>query len=860
MRFTLSQIQSIIQQSLAGNTAQDIVIDTLLTDSRSLSTPESTIFFALTTAHGTGTKYIRPLYEKGVRVFATDTLEGLSLSDIPEAAVLVGGALDALQRIGAWNRNSNTPLKVVGITGSNGKTVVKEWLYQLIGNRQRTVRSPKSYNSQIGVPLSLALIRPDTRLALIEAGISQPGEMERLERIIRPDIAVITNIGSAHQKNFNSLLEKAQEKLILARNARYVVYPADSEVMQEVVSIAGFPKERLMGWSLTDSAAPLYVSSIQSDDFHTDITYHLFNGTTGTYRIPFIDAASIENSITCMATAVVMGYDASNVADKMASLEPVAMRLEVKEGQRGLTLINDSYNSDINSLSIALDFMSRRQAGPAANMQVRSSATEGNMPSPAVSDRGNVPSAAAGGVQKQIVILSDILQSGEDHAELYMQVNQMLEEHGVDRLIAVGTQIERYMSLFHLEYAHFRTTDELIHSSVLEGLHDAIVLIKGARAFNFDNITALLEKRVHETILEVNLQAVVDNLNHYRAMLHNGEKIVCMVKASAYGAGSIEVSKTLQEHNVDYLAVAVADEGVALRQAGITSHIMIMNPEMTSFHDLFEYQLEPEVYNFSILNALIRAANREGVTRFPIHLKLDTGMHRLGFNPVSDIDALIAALQGQQALAPASVFSHFVGSDGSEFDDFTRQQFTLFDQASRKIQAAFPHKILRHICNTAGIERFPQYHLDMVRLGIGLYGIDPFTNGVINTISTLKTTILQIRDVPATDTVGYSRRGVLTRPSKIAAIPIGYADGLNRHLGRGVGYCLVNGQKAHYVGNICMDVAMIDVTDIDCKEGDQVEIFGDHLPVTVLSDLLDTIPYEILTGVSERVKRVYYQQ
>ncbi len=842
MKFTLSEIQSITGQLLVGNTKQNIIIDTLLTDSRSLTAPESTIFFALTTSHGSGTKYILPLYEKGVRVFATDTLEGLSLTNIPEAAVLVGGALDALQSIGAWNRAQNTQMKVVGITGSNGKTIVKEWLYQLIGNCQHTVRSPKSYNSQIGVPLSLALVRDDTRLALIEAGISQPGEMERLQRIIRPDIAVITNIGSAHQKNFHTLLDKAKEKLLLAKDARYVVYPADNKVMEEAVSTMNIPSERLMGWSATDTNAPLFVSEINNDGNTTLITYHLHNGKGGTFRIPFIDAASIENSITCMATAVALGYDDSDVAKKMATLEPVAMRLEVKEGQRGLTLINDSYNSDINSLSIALDFMTRRQAGPTSNPISANSAEP------------------TGKKQQQIVILSDILQSGEEPAELYGQVSKMLEEHGVTRLIAVGKQIEQYMGLFHLEYAHFRSTDELIHSGVLDGLNNAIVLIKGARAFNFDNITALLEKRVHETILEVNLQAVVDNLNHYRSMLKNGEKMVCMVKASAYGAGSIEVSKTLQEHNVDYLAVAVADEGVALRQAGITSHIMIMNPEMTSFHDLFEYRLEPEVYNFSILNALIHAANREGVTRFPIHLKLDTGMHRLGFNPRTDIDALLDVLHNQQALTPASVFSHFVGSDGKEFDDFTRQQFALFDEGSRKIQSAFPHKILRHICNTAGIERFPQYHLDMVRLGIGLYGIDPFTNGVINTISTLKTTILQIRDVPATDTVGYSRRGVLTRPSRIAAIPIGYADGLNRHLGRGVGYCLVNGQKAYYVGNICMDVCMIDVTDIDCKEGDQVEIFGDHLPVTVLSDLLDTIPYEILTGVSERVKRVYYQQ
>ena len=415
------------------------------------------------------------------------------------------------------------------------------------------------------------------------------------------------------------------------------------------------------------------------------------------------------------------------------------------------------------------------------------------------------------------------------------------------------------MSAFTIPCKHFATTGQLIQSHLLDTLHDAIVLIKGARIFRFDKITALLEKRVHETILEVNLNAVVDNLNHYRSLMKPDTKIVCMVKANAYGAGSIEVCKTLQDHKVDYLAVAVADEGVALRQAGIHSHIMIMNPEMTAFHDLFAYNLEPEVYSFKLLHALIHAANHEGITNFPVHIKLDTGMHRLGFDPEADVEQLIDALSQQSAVRPVSVFSHFVGSDGDTFDDFTAHQFALFDKASLRLQQAFPHRILRHICNSAGIERFPQYHLDMVRLGIGLYGINPFDNSVINTISTLRTTILQIRDVPSTDTVGYSRWGKLSRNSRIAAIPIGYADGLSRHLGNRKGYCLVGGRKASYVGNICMDVCMLDVTDIPCQPGDEVEVFGDNLPVTVLSDLLDTIPYEVLTSVSERVKRVYFQ-
>lgn len=825
MKYTLQDIINILDCKTFGNHSQSIEIDTLLTDSRSLTTPESSLFFAIKTNHGNGGSYIPALYNAGVRCFVC-LEECVDTNTMPEATFLcVENSLEALQKIAAHHRNANTNLKVVGITGSNGKTIVKEWLYQLIGDKQKTIRSPKSYNSQIGVPLSIALIQDNTELALIETGISLPGEMQRIANIVNPDVAVLTNIGSAHQENFESLKQKALEKLLLASKASKVIYCADDEVINEAIAESNLNDSILYGWSTQNASAQVYISSIKSDNTTTTITCVISQNQTYTYSIPFIDSASIENSITCFATAVALDYDPVVIAEAMSRLEPVAMRLEVKEGQRGLTIINDSYNSDINSLTIALDFMGRR-------LQQSS--------------------------QERILILSDILQSGEAKLLLYNKVAGLIDSQNISMLITVGPDTGSYSNLFSTPSLHYASTSELIGSNVLSTLHDATVLIKGARSFHFDRITALLEKRVHETILEVNLNAIVDNLNHYRSLMQPHEKIVCMVKASAYGAGSVEVSKTLQDHNVDYLAVAVADEGVALRQGGIHGHIMIMNPEMTAFHDLFQYNLEPEVYNFNLLNALIHAAKREGITNFPIHIKLDTGMHRLGFNPQSDIEQLISILQQQDALKPCSIFSHFVGSDGDRFDDFTHHQFEIFNEASLRIQKAFPHRILRHICNSAGIERFPQYHLDMVRLGIGLYGINPFDNSVINTISTLKTTILQIRDVPAVDTVGYSRWGKLTRDSRIAAIPIGYADGLNRHLGRGVGYCLVNGQKAPYVGNICMDVCMIDVTDIDCKEGDSVEIFGDNLPVTVLSDLLDTIPYEILTSVSERVKRVYF--
>jgi alanine racemase len=546
--------------------------------------------------------------------------------------------------------------------------------------------------------------------------------------------------------------------------------------------------------------------------------------------MPFIDRASKENAGACAAVARYLGLSDEEIADGMRHLEPVAMRLEVKQGQHGCILINDSYNSDINSLDIALDFMQRRQ------------------------------DTSHGAQLSETLILSDIYQSGMSAETLYKEVSTLAKERGVKKLIGIGEEICSQKDTIDIAEKHFfNTTSEFVDSEVFENLHDEIILVKGARKFGFDHITELLEQKVHETILEVNLNAVVDNLNFYRSFLRPETKMVCMIKADGYGSGAVEIAKTLQDHRVDYLAVAVADEGVTLRKAGITSNIMIMNPEMTSFKTMFDYELEPEVYSFRLLEALIRAARKEGITGYPVHIKLDTGMHRLGFNPKEDMPRLIDRLQHQKALTPRSVFSHFVGSDSDDFDNFSAMQFRLFDEASSQLQAAFPHKILRHIDNSAGIEHFPERQLDMCRLGLGLYGVDSRDNRILHNVCTLKTTILQLRNVPKEETVGYSRRGVLTRDSVIAAIPIGYADGLNRHLGRGKCYCLVNGKPAPYVGNICMDVAMIDVTDIDCREGDTVEIFGDHLPVTVLSDAIDTIPYEILTGISNRVKRVYFQ-
>lgn len=824
MTYTIEKVTTLIGARRYGE--HDANIGFLLTDSRSLCFPEETLFFALKSQRNDGHNYIPELYRRGVKNFVVSTVPAGYAADYADANFLkVLDTREALQRLAERHRDElNIP--IVGITGSNGKTMVKEWLNQLLSPDMKVTRSPRSYNSQIGVPLSVWLMDQNTRLGIFEAGISQPHEMLALRDIIQPTIAVLTNLGAAHQENFASLEAKCREKAILFHDAETIVYPEDDEVVSRVVGELHEKAEKLC-WSMKDRKAPMYVKAIEKKSTATTITYIYKGGEENWYSIPFIDDASITNSIVSAVVALKLGVKPDQLDERMMQLEPVAMRLEVKEGRHGCTLINDSYNSDFNSLDIALDFMNRRP-----------------------DHKG----------RRRTLILSDIFQSGEDPAQLYREVGDLAVKRGVEKFIGIGPEICQHSDVVGVgEKWCFATVDEFIRSDAFGRLRDEVILLKGARRFGFDQITELLVQKVHETVLEVNLNAMVNNLNYYRSFMRPDTKLVCMIKADAYGAGSVEIAKTLQDHRVDYLAVAVADEGAMLRGNGITSNIMIMNPEMSAFKTMFDYDLEPEVYSFRLLDALVKAAEKEGITSYPVHIKLDTGMNRLGFDPEQDIDELISRLKNQNAIIPRSVFSHFVGSDNDDFDAFSAEQFARFDAGSKKLQAAFDHKILRHIDNSAGIEHFPERQLDMCRLGIGLYGVNSRNNQIINNVSTLKTTILQLRHVSANQTVGYSRKGKLERDSVIAAIPIGYADGLDRHLGNRRGYCLVNGQKAEYVGNICMDVAMVDVTNIACKEGDAVEIFGDNLPVTVLSDILDTIPYEVLTGVSNRVKRVYYQ-
>jgi len=829
MKYSIDELSQAMHARVEGSEemAKRLAVNWLLTDSRSLCFPQETLFFALRTSRNDGANYVSDLYQRGVRVFCVREDCDLSARPLPQAVLLrVADTLQALQDLAAYHRNKFR-IPVIAITGSNGKTTVKEWLYQLLSPERHVARSPRSYNSQVGVPLSLWLINQHTDVAIIEAGISRPGEMERLERIIRPTVGVLTNIGQAHQENFLSFDIKCTEKMQLLMHCETAVLNMSDNCIGHCADALPPSVERVT-WNTLENARPndpdVVVRGMAKEEYRTTV-YFSYRNEAAKFSIPFTNQAAVENSVTCLTVCLSLGMEVAEVCRRLERLEPVAMRMEVKDGVRGCTLINDSYNSDIHSLDIALDFMNRR------------------------SDAKQ---------QHRTLILSDILQSGENPRSLYSQVAQMASRRNIEKVVGVGTEIGECADFFPMECHFFRSTEELLKSDVFAALHDEFILIKGARQFQFDRLCDQLTLKVHQTTLEVNLNALVSNVNYYRKFLRPETKMVCMVKASGYGVGAIEVSKTLQDHGVDYLAVAVADEGADLRRAGITANIMVMNPEMTSFKMLFDYHLEPEVFSFDILEALIRAAEKEGITSFPVHIKLDTGMHRLGFNPETDMDRLIDRLTRQSAIVPCSVFSHFVGSDSDVFDDFSRHQFALFEAASRQLQAAYSHHILRHICNTAGIEHFSEWQMDMVRLGLGLYGINPRNNRVLHNVASLKTTILQVREIPAGDSVGYSRKTFVDRSSRVAAIPIGYADGLNRKLGNRNCYCLVHGQKAPYLGNICMDVCMIDVTDIpDVKTGDCVTIFGDGLPVTVLSDAIGTIPYEILTGISQRVQHIY---
>ena len=824
MRYSANEIKNILDSNnfiVSKSTLKhpECTIEHCLTDSRQVSFMDTTLFVALETNTGSGHKYVEELYKQGVKNFLISIWDK-SYEHFDANFFLVDNTLKALQALAMYHRDnfiSQAELfrfPIIGVTGSNGKTTVKEWLYQLLKDKFNCCRSPKSYNSQIGVPLSVLNLNENHNLGIFEAGISQTNEMVRLAMIIKPKIGIITNIGNAHNADFHSIEEKIEEKIKLFYPANTVICPSKYGVEKY------FEKKltQLITWGINDENAIINVEKGVLDN--ATIVKFNYNNRNYEYKIPFTDEASIENALNAIICCVFLSISDLNTE----SLEPVAMRLELKQGINNCTLINDSYNSDLGGLSIAIDFLNSQSK----NTQL-----------------------------SKTLILSDIIQTGTDSKSLYTAVASLIKEKGINRFIGVG-EISNYKNLFPEGSTFYDRTIDIINAQPT--FINEIILIKGARKFEFEKITNYLSAKSHETIMEVNLSAIVDNFKHLRSFLKQETKAVAMIKADAYGCGALAVGQTLSHHNCDYFGVAVADEGVELRKAGIQPPVIIMNPELNTFELLIKYRLEPEIYNFKILKSFAEYTEREGIRNFPIHLKIDTGMHRLGFES-KDVPVLVEFLKNNQSLKVESAFSHLVASEDPAEDEFTLKQIKTFQEVTNQLQNSLNINFLRHILNTSGVQRFPEYQMDMVRMGIGLYGIGIDENSPIRPVATLKTRILQIKELTEEDTVGYNRKGKLNKASRIAAIPIGYADGLSRALGNGNGYVMVNGQKAPFIGNICMDVCMIDITGIEnVNEGDMVTVFGTEPNISELAAKTNTIPYEILTSVSKRVKRIYYQE
>lgn len=829
--YTAESISKILKGELLQQTG-NAEIEHILLDSRKLLIPETSLFIPLVSERRNAHQYIEEMYQKGVSNFVVS--EPMSTAQYPKAnIILVKNSLQALHTLIAWHRHQ-FQIPVIGITGSNGKTIVKEWLFQLLEKDYNIVRSPKSYNSQIGVPLSVWQMKPENDLAIFEAGISQPGEMVNLEKIIRPTIGIFTNIGEAHNEGFLNIRQKVNEKLILFMKSDVLIYCKDYLALNECVNnfhnLVGKREIdndlQLLTWS-RKTDADLRIISVDKNDNHTRIDA-LYKQEPLFIRIPFVDEGSIENAIHCWALMLYLGKSQAVIQERMNLLGNIAMRLEMKQGINNSTIINDSYNSDLGSLAIALEFLQQQRQHP-----------------------------------QRTVILSDILQSGKSEGSLYEEVAGMLEKKGIQKLIGIGKNITREKQSFSkIKSSFYPTTEDFLKEVNPADFQNESILVKGARVFKFERIGKLLEQKAHQTILEINLSAIAHNVKQYQALLKPGIKLMAMVKAFSYGSGSFEIASLLQFHGVDYLAVAYADEGVELRRAGITLPIMVMNPEPSTFDAILQWNLEPELYSMHILEQFEEVVRYANKTDYPVHIKLDTGMHRLGFEQ-AELDQLAIRLKEDGLFRVQSIFSHLAGSEDPAMDAFTRKQAQLFTQMSALLQQQLGYAVIRHIANSAAIHRHPDLQLDMVRLGIGMYGIDSASTfqDKLRNVSTLKTTVAQLKRIPVGDTVGYGGKWKAKVPSVIATVRIGYADGYDRKLGNGNGKMMIRTKLAPVIGVVAMDMLMLDVTHIaDVQEGDEVMVFGEELRVQQLAQWADTIPYEILTGISQRVKRVYFQE
>ena len=812
--YTISHIAEILG-TIFFQQVNDPVIRKLVIDSRTVIDPDGSLFFALNGKRD-GHEYLSDAYGNGIRNFVIS--DASYIHQYPDTnMLLVKDVLLALQLLAKYNREQYE-LKVIGITGSNGKTIVKEWLYQLLATDDNIIRSPKSFNSQIGVPLSVWEIAAEHTLGIFEAGISKGDEMVALAEIIQPNIGILTNLGEAHAEGFSSNKEKLAEKLKLFSVADLFIYAPEYT--------AGIPKNDLPGqvkfsWSLKEEA-DLQVLFIEPIDGKNYIRAK-YKGKEIECLIPFSDKASVENGIICWATLLALGYTPEQADGRLEKLTRVSMRLELKNGINQCSIIDDSYSADISSLAIALDFLNLQNQHP-----------------------------------KRTLILSDLSETGKSDEVLYKEIATLLKQKEVNRLIGVGPHITAAAPLFDMETTFFEGTQNFIESFPSLHFSNETILVKGARKFEFERISKLMEQKVHDTVLEVDLNALAGNLQFYRAKLQPGVKIMAMVKAFSYGSGSFEIANLLQYHKVDYLAVAYTDEGIALRKGGIKMPIMVMSPEPSAFDAIVRFKLEPELYNLEILRSFINFVQE---VNYPVHLKIDTGMHRLGFEE-PDLDELLSTLADTDKIKVASVFSHLVGSEEGAHDEFTKHQIARFTAMADTISKGLNYKFIRHISNTSAISRHPDAQLDMVRIGIGLYGFDAALkeNKGLQTVAVLKTTITQLKHIEPNETVGYGRKGILPEGGTIATVKIGYADGYSRAFGNGVGKMLVKGKLVPTVGVICMDMCMLDVTGVDVKTGDEVIVFDSQLTISTLAQQIGTIPYEILTNVSQRVKRVYFYE
>ncbi len=816
-KMNISEIASACNGRLVGPSSLEI--KNIVIDSRRPFSSADSLYVAIVGARHDGHQYIADLYSRGLRAFVVG--KSFDVAPFTQASfIVVDNTLTAFQDI-ALHHRSTSACRVVAITGSNGKTTVKEWLAQLVAGDMVTARSPRSYNSQTGVPLSLLTIEDDTQLAIIEAGISQCGEMEHLSRIVKPNDVIITNIGEAHQENFSSIDEKIAEKIKLCKGAERIVYNIDNDALASALK-REYPQAKHITWSSKGTQAYCTVAVADSNN-GKNITLD-FDDKHLSINTQLTDAASVENIITAALYAAIVGINTAKIASRAAELSNIEMRLEQKEGVNDCLIINDSYNADLTSLSVALDMLhvlgTRR------------------------------------GLTKTL-ILSDLQQTGLPDAELYHRVKTLIAEKNVDRLIGIGKHISRALAGMP-EALFFTSTEQFLGTFSTADFRQEAILLKGSRVFGFERIATMLASARHRTIMEINLNALSHNIAYFRRLLPPTTKLLCMVKAYSYGTGSFEIARLMQQQGVDYLGVAFADEGVELRAAGITLPIIVMNPEEHAFDVMLANHLEPEIYSELVLRRFAEAAKRAGIRNAEVHIKIDTGMHRSGFD-FDQADHIADVLSELPNVHVASVFSHLVGADEAIHDDFSREQIARFKAATSRLRERLGYDFIRHILNSAGIERFTQDAMEMVRLGIGLYGVSAIDNSKLKNVATLRSFISLIRTVKAGDSIGYSRKTVVNRESRIAIVPIGYADGLDRRLSNGVGKVMINNKLCPIVGNVCMDLCMVDVTDVpNARESDSVIIFGDQHPVWEVSDAIGTIPYEVLTGIGRRIKRVYY--